>query len=299
VIAVTIDVDDVAWTTGAPADELRVAVPRMVALLGEFPAVRTTWFVRLDAGIAAAHGRPDALLVDHAPLWRALRTAGHEIAWHHHAVQPGAATVPETRRDRICQSLQQLAPYAQAHALVSVRLGWAHADARILSCLDDLGFTVDSTALPRPAYSWDAVPRDWEGAPTHPYHPARNDHRRAGTPACALLEVPLTVAAIPSPSDTRAHVLRYLNPAYHPDVFDQAIRAVTDLPVIVTVTHPYECVPAEAHATASTTRAHPLLAHDLEALRRNLTRLTTLGRPFVTLQQVRSAHAATARHHAA
>jgi len=294
-IAVTFDVDDVAWTIGEPSDEFRDAVPRIASLLTDFAAVRTTWFIRLDAGIARVRGQPDALFVAYHTLLAALRGAGHEIAWHHHAVQPGTPNTPQTDSRAVCRALRDLAPCAKAWGLESVRMGWAYADPAIVSCLDDLGFKVDSTALPRPAYPWDVVPRDWERAPRRPYYPARDDHRGEGRPACALLEVPLSVAEIPADGDTQSNVQRYLNPAYHPAVFARALRQVASASSIVTVTHPYECFPHADNARLDS-NAHPLLAHDLAAFRQNLTRLCSLDRPFVTLQQLGARHATIARH---
>jgi hypothetical protein len=286
-IAITFDVDDVAWSSGTPCDELGEAGPVLLALLAEFPTVRTTWFVRLDDGIAAARGRADALFTQHASLLAALRGAGHEVAWHHHAVQPGTPAEPCTDPQSICHALRAHAPRARALGLRSVRLGWAFATADILACLDDLGFVVDSTALPRPSYPWDVVPRDWECTPHVPYRPSRHDHRRAGHPACALLEVPMSVAALSLPSDTQPDVQRYVNPAYHAPLFARALHAVASAPLIVTVTHPYECVPG------APTR-HELLAHDLGVLRHNLAQLCALGRPFVTLHELGASHAAAA-----
>jgi hypothetical protein len=288
-IAVTFDVDDVNWVTGSGTDELSLAAPTIMSLLDTFPDIRTTWFVRLDAGIAARRGRPDALLHEHADVFARLRTAGHEVAWHHHAVRAGTTDEPETDSSAICTALRALAPLVRAWGLESVRLGWSYADASILACLDDLGFTVDSTALPRPSYPWDVVPRDWDGAPHRPYHPSRTDHRREGEPLGSLLEVPLSVAVLPAPHDTLPDVQRYVNPAYHVELFGRAIRAVAASPLIVTVTHPYECLPTSPNAGASPSPyRHPLLSHSPDVLRDNLAHLCTLGRPFVTLNSLRA-----------
>jgi hypothetical protein len=287
-IAVTFDVDDVNWVARSRADEMTTAVPAILSILDAFPAVKTTWFVRLDAGIAERRGRPDALLHDHTDIVARLRAAGHEVAWHHHAVRAGSTHAPETDSTVICNALRALAPCARAWELESVRLGWSYADADILACLDELGFAIDSTALPRPSYPWDNVPRDWDGAPQRPYHPSRDDHRREGGAPGSLLEVPMSVAVLPAPHDTQPDVQRYVNPAYHVEFFEQAIRAVAASPLIVTITHPYECLPTGAEGDApAPPPGHPLLAHSPEVLRENLAHLQTLGRPFVTLNSLR------------
>lgn len=289
-IAVTFDVDDVNWVNGTDADEMTAAAPAIMSALDEFPDVHSTWFVRLDAGIAMQRGRADALFHEYTAHFERLRDAGHEVAWHHHAVRPGTTNAPETDGATICRTLRALAPMARAWKLESVRLGWGYADAAIIACLDDLGFAIDSSALPRPSYPWDTVPRDWSGTPHAPYHPSRVDHRCEGAPSCTLLEVPISVAALSAPHDTLPNVKRYVNPAYHADFFQQAIASVVESPLIVTVTHPYECVPANtsaAAATAGTHPQHPLISHSMDVLRRNLAHLHTLGRPFVTLNSLR------------
>jgi hypothetical protein len=274
-IAVTIDVDQVAWNGGSACDEMRDAVPLVHETLRRFPGVRATWFVRVDDGMAARYGAADALLTGHSRLIARLRADGHEIAWHHHAVQAGSSDIPELDSEAVCEQLRRHAGSARAHALTSVRLGWAHADQSIIGCLAELGFRVDSTALPRPSYPWDVVPRDWQGTPHVPYRPSRADFRRPGIPDHALLEVPLSVGTLSLIGDTQPAVQRYVNPAFMPGHFRALLATVQHHPLLVTVTHPYEIM--SGHEPSR------LLAHSPEAFEENLALLVELERPFVTL----------------
>ena len=165
--------------------------------------------------------------------------------------------------------------------MTSTRMGWAYMQNEVMAELNDLGFSVDSTALPRPSYAWDAVPRDWRGTSMLPYQPSRSDYRVAGNLRHNILEVPLTVTPLSVASDTQAGVVRYLTLAYHPHLFRRALEQVSALPYIVPVTHPYE--------TVSASRPHPQLAFSINAVRENIEALRNLQRPFVTMQELRRA----------
>jgi len=277
-IAVTFDIDDVAWTSRQPCDEFAEAVPAIVDILEGQTTVISTWFIRIDAGIELQRGNPEALFERNAPVIERLRAGGHEIAWHHHSVVAGTANQPSEDVSRACSEIRRLAPRVLARGITSVRLGWAHSHRDIVACLDELGFTVDSTALPRPSYPWDAVSRDWSGTSAEPYYPSIEDHRVSGTSGGSILEVPISVAPLSLPNDTQPGVMRYLNLAYHPQLFGAALECLESLSVIVTVTHPYETIPTEVE--------HPLLAFSIDALRQNLSTLAELRRPFVTMREL-------------
>ena len=277
-IAVTFDVDDVAWVSGAPFDEMASIVPCILDVLDGFPQVKTTWFIRLDAGIENRRGRADALFEDYADVIDRMRSSGHEIGWHHHAVVAGTPNQPSGDVARTYRELTKLAPIVRAYGVSSVRLGWAQSSAEIVQCLSELGFAVDSTALPRPAYPWDAVVRDWKPNSMQPYHPSIADHRVGGAPANAILEVPMSVAEVTLPTDTVPGVRRYLNLAYHTHLFQHALAQVNTLPVIVTVSHPYEFA---AHASE-----HPLLAFNLATLSTNVRLLHESRRGFITMRSL-------------
>lgn len=280
-IAVTFDVDDVCWTSEQPCNEMIDAVPPILRILDANPDVVTTWFIRIDAGIEHRRGTVDALLTAHSGTIAALRGGSHEIAWHHHAVVPGTDATPNSDVAYTCRELRRLSPIARDHGMTSVRLGWAQSHADVIACLDDLGWRIDSTALPRPAYPWDTVARDWEKAPRIPYFPTRGDHRATGTDVHAILEVPLSVATLPIESDTVPDVVRYINPAYHPHHFGRALTQLDTTPVIVTVTHPYETCAQDASAPT-----HPLLAFDVGALNQNLELLRRTNRRFITMRHL-------------
>jgi hypothetical protein len=90
----------------------------------------------------------------------------------------------------------------------------------------------------------------------------------------------MTVTAVAAPGDSET-VLRCLNLAYRPGVFATAFRQCQDLPLVVTVTHPYELLLQRLG------RSHALIAGNLTALRQNLHFLASqTGVEFVTLSML-------------
>jgi hypothetical protein len=83
----------------------------------------------------------------------------------------------------------------------------------------------------------------------------------------------MTTLPVPAPYDTQ-EVIRYLNLAYHHDIFRQSLAAVDwqSLPVVTTITHPYELLPRVGG------EPHGLLAFSLEVFERNLTYLLERSR---------------------
>jgi hypothetical protein len=283
-VAVTFDVDVTDYIgTSLFLEEVSEAFPQVRDLLAATPQIRTTWFVRLDRHLETVAGAANCLFVRHQSEFDWLRAGGHELGWHHHGYRrDGARWVQDTDAHRIAQDIAYYGAMARSMGLLCARMGWGfHSDAT-MHAVADLGFAVDSSAIPRPRYPWEASVKDWEGTPLLPYHPSRCDYRTPGSGPSALgiLEVPMTVTAVAAPGDSET-VLRYLNLAYRPDIFATAFRQCQDLPLVVTVTHPYELLLERLG------RSHALIAGNLTALRENLHFLASqTGVEFVTLSML-------------
>ncbi len=272
------DVDFTDHRSGAPVDEMELLFAPLRRVCAELPEARFTWFVRIDAGMAEIHGRPDWAFERHAGALDWLRAAGHEIAWHHHAYRRGRARrwLPEVRPDRVVEQLRAASDVAHANGLRSTRMGWGFQANETVAVLPALGWPVDSSAIPRPRYSW-SVGADWVPTPQHPYRPSRADYRVPGTPSHDLLEIPITTVPLGVPTDTVPDVRRYVDPAYHAKVFDCALARLGDTDPVVLVCHPYE--------TAAASEPHPLLAFDPDVFRRNLEVLLARFGPTATVAE--------------
>jgi hypothetical protein len=249
---------------------LEYAAEQLPLLLGDMPL---TWFVRADGQLRDVLGSPLVLLDQYADFWSDAARHGHEIGWHPHLYrQPDAAAEPTLITDaaEAWDELESLweqvktAPFAWQ----AFRNGEGWHTPETFTCVEAMGFVVDSTAIP----GRDDPPRDWLHAPNNPYFPSacdlssRSDKRE-------MLEVPMTTWLVQAPYDA-APKRRYMNPAVHETLFAAALeKATTIVPtdglcVWTLILHPDEILPSG--------KADGLYAHSVKTLRQNLDRLKGL-----------------------
>jgi hypothetical protein len=262
-VALTFDLDLTDHVTGEPAlEELTDAVPALLAALDQrrWPA---TWFIRLDAQVRALYGDAEFLFRRHGALIDRLLARGDEIGWHPHACRKsGGACEPHDQMAAVKAELELHVAMARARNLHAVRMGWGVHNNDTMRFVAASGFSIDSSAIPRPAYGWDPASRDWTLTPSTPYRPSSADYRIPGEPRLAVVEVPMSVAHIAAPTDTQ-RVMRCVNPAFRPEALAAPLRSwFAEHEVLVTVTHPYEVLPRR--------QTHALLAGSIEAFARNL-----------------------------
>jgi hypothetical protein len=282
VIAVTFDVDFTDYLAGEPVDEIAATASLLQAALDRSPAIRTTWFVRIDAQVEALFGTADAILQRHAGFFDWLRERGHEVGWHHHAYRKGPDRwLPETDPARVRDQLPAASGLARIHGMSACRMGWGFHCNETMAELVRLGWEVDSSAVPRPRYEWDAAARDWARTPNHPYRPSVADYRVPGEPSLPLLEVPITTVPLALAGDTRPGVLRNVSPSFRSELFRRAVRLLPEDAVLIC--HPYELLPRAG--------THHALAFDGAAFCANMEWLGDSGRSFGTIGEVAAAHA--------
>ena len=204
---------------------------------------------------------------------------GHQIGWHHHAYKRiGDSWVQEVDSEVVCSDIRRFGEVARNLDISAARMGWGWHNDKSIKILDELGFVLDSSCIPRPNYPWEDSVKDWSLASDSPYRPSRADYQMSTTPCLGLLEIPITTAYIAAPTDT-LRMLRYVNLAYNHDVFRSAITKLANKDLIVTVTHPYEIL-----ADRDTT--HPLLSFSADEFEKNLRLLSDKETEFVTLADV-------------
>ncbi len=243
------------------------------AIARELSARGLPWtaFVRADDQVRDTHGSSGAILERARDL---LADRGVEIGWHPHLysrqgdeyapIRDEQAAVSQLDRvhDEICR---------KAAPLRSVRLGEAWHSPRTMLRLAELGYRVDSTALPGRKRRDAQLEFDWEPTPNQPYHPAASDPRvpGSGQDRLPILEVPMTTCAMRTDYD-RGAVRRYLSLSFHEryfvaglDDFDAQIESAREA-TLVTIFHTGELL--DLGPT-------PLLDRGWDAWRRNLDRL--------------------------
>lgn len=284
-IVFTVDVDNDGMTGANERNALAWdsvgEVPR-IAELFERRGVTATWFVRADNQLGEVYGHAAWLLRERAPLWDALRGAGHAIGWHPHVVRrdESGAFAAETDDVRCAAALRAIhaSLAAEGFSFSAVRIGEAFHGNESMRALDELGLAVDSTAIPGRRRDDAARRFDWSGTPNAPYRPSAADYRVPGQPALSIVEVPMTAVPVQAPYDD-APLPRYLNLAYRSAIFRDAVRRHLERAgseVLVTILHPEETRGPGGHA---------LYAHDLQTVTDNLDFLLGLGEPG-TLEQV-------------
>lgn len=274
--AITIDIDMALYDTGQFFDEMKAVFPGIRSCLEDFPALKTTWFLRIDGQIEKLYGSALSVFIGHAAEIEWLRSRGHEIGWHHHAYVPdGARWKHETDEAAVCDGVKRYGQIALDAGLKIARMGWGFHTNRTMKAVDDLGFLIDSSAIPRPRYRWSPHACDWSDTPGHPYQPSVRDYRVAGEPHLEMWEVPMTTVALPLPTDTEPGVVRYIEVGYDSDLFKRAMDAVVATRSAVMIFHPYKLMKARSVGGS--------LSFDSDTLRANLETMMGYEARFITL----------------
>lgn len=277
-IAVTLDID-MDYDVGQHFDEMEATFIPIQQCLQEFPEIKTTWFIRIDSQMEEFYGSPTYVFEKHADKIAWLRSNGHEIGWHHHAYKyDGARWVQEVDEDVICGQLKRYGRIALDAGIKVARMGWGFQTNKTLSVLNEMGFWVDSTAIPRPQYLWNSLICDWSVSPQSPYHPSVHDYRVSGEPHIAILEIPMTTTVITKPTDTEEDVVRYVELAYDNRTFEKAFASVSEMDQSVLILHPYKMLKSISQDTVQEC--------DVSHFRSNLRTLTCYGKRFATISDI-------------
>jgi len=278
-IAVTLDIDMVHYEAGRGFDEMEVTFDGLRRCLEGFPDIKTTWFMRIDAQMEKIYGRANYIFEKHAAKIDWLRDKGHEIGWHHHAyAYDGKGWRQETDQAVVSEHLKRYGEIALKSGLKIARMGWGFHTNSTMKAVDDMGFYIDASAMPRPKYRWHAQVCDWSTSPRYPYHPSVRDYRIAGDPHLAIWEVPFTTIPVPMSTDTEPGVIRHIELAWDRDLFKRAIATVSDLEMVVLACHPYKSVASEG--------ARALTFCDVGNISGNLETLIKYGKRFSIISEM-------------
>lgn len=275
-ICLTIDTDPDGLNTHNPDrsdlswDGLHFAMREFYEALPDIPL---TWYVRADGQLEAAYGSVRWMMETYIDFWREAIQRGDELGWHPHLY-----SVPEQGEPQIIrESETAVAELKRIHArlqdvpfdLKSFRMGEAWHTAATLNLLEQLGYTIDSTAIPDRDDSASGHPRNWAGAPNYCYYPDNQSPHVVGTKR-ALLEVPMNTWRFQASYD-KSPKLRYMNPCIHADLWQQALDYWQEnlpnhaLHIWNLILHPAEAMPHDAPDL--------LYAYSLEVMVKNINAL--------------------------
>lgn len=277
-VCLTFDIDFTDYEANMSLDEFDIAFSYLKKLLCEFNKIKTTWYVRVDSQIEYLYGTPDYIFKKHAHEIDWLVSTGHEIGWHHHAyILQQSKWKQNTAVASVCEDIKRYGEIALGLGLKISRMGWGFHTNETMKVLDNLGFLIDSSAIPRPKYKWDTGQKDWSTTPQYPYRPSAKDYRVPGEPHLNIWQLPMTTMLLPVPGDTEL-IMRYVNPAYKSYQFQQAIEKINDREIAVLICHPYEITQCG--------NSHSLLAFNPNDFANNLEMLQSSCNHFCTVSEV-------------
>jgi len=158
----------------------------------ELPPI--TWLIRSDYSIKFSTGNFASGYMARQSLWDLLLEREHELGWHMHLIsfdkQRGYFRFdPDPLW--LAESYETLNQYFDIRA---TRTGWDFGSNTIFQRLNDLGVSIDFSALPGNIVwiytGYENIAIDWLRAPNYPYHPSFEDFQHIGN--LRLLEVPIT-----------------------------------------------------------------------------------------------------------
>lgn len=279
-LALTIDTDPDGLNTNNPDRRvlnwkgLDFAMQTFHQRLSDYPL---TWYVRADGQLEYAYGSVRYLLDTYADFWKNAVERGDELGWHPHLY-----TVPddESQPEIITNSAQAVHELSRIWNDIknmpfdfpTFRMGEGWHTAETMNLVETLGFTVDSTAIPKRDDSASGHPRNWRDTPNHPYYPDKSVPRLEGEKR-SLLEVPMNSWAFQASYD-KSPKLRYMNPCIHADLWQQVVTTWQENLVAqdnyfwTMILHPSEAMPHD--------KADLLYAYSVDSVRENLEYLTTV-----------------------
>ncbi len=207
-----------------------------------------TWFVRIDDQVKYFFGSRLHLVETYRAFWDKTRAMKHEIAWHPHIYQQsgGEFVIPQDAAfacDQVSSVHEEISGYQLE--LKSFRNGEGWQRNETIELVEQLGYTVDSTAIPgimKPAPHL----LNWKDTPNHPYYPSV-DNYRVNASERKLLEIPMNTWIVKAPYDKEPR-LRYMNPCIHANIFEESLLSSSlfegdeTVKVLTFISHPDELV---------------------------------------------------------
>lgn len=221
---------------------------------------KPTFFVRADYEVANDFGHVKHWFERYSDNFTDLLSLGGGIGWHPHFASYDFKKIEEEFLD-VQNELRKL-----NYKLEVIRIGRAYQSNELMHLIDTYGWQVDASGLPGRKRVDGQYLFDWTSSPNFPYQVSSADYRTSSIEMDSLdiWEVPMTTAPIKAPYDSKP-LLRYINLAYHPGLFKDAIHRLFEINdfgnKLVVITHPHEIYENDKSE---------LYAHSIEAFVENL-----------------------------
>ena len=193
-------------------DELKMEIP-------------LTWFIRIDDQMNFFFGNRFYLVEQYNIFFGKAIKERHELAWHPHIYEKSEnefiiPTSVEFCIDQLSSVHEEIK--TNRLAFVSFRNGEGWHTNETMQFVEQLGFSVDSTAIPGVKKPTPHL-LNWKETFNHPYFPSKENYQLAGVEA-GLLEMPMNTWFVKAPYDVQTK-LRYMNPAVRSKIFEESIKA--------------------------------------------------------------------------
>ena len=247
-------------------DALRKAIPLLEERTQR--SIPITWFVRADRFVEQQFGDCLAVVNRFMDKMDGLMVGGHELGWMPQLPSGGTDKIQHEDLEAGYQRFREILPN-----LKSVRMGDCYHDNDSMQLLNMLGIRFDSSALPGREKHDGGWCMDWRKSPQFAYYPSCNDYSVPGSPQMTILEIPLSVAPILAPYDSKP-LLRYVNPCYLENIWDAGLsELISTAPYLVCILHPDELV-------ERATPGHPLIAYSCDTFISNIIRFLSRSAGF-------------------
>lgn len=241
-VALTFDIDFVNSPTDREFyNELEEFAPRLLTELKAMNVHKSTWFLSIDKRTEVITGNQCFALERNKNFISDLKGIGATIGWHFHPYtqdKSGKWLKPSSNKFSL-DDLEKFASIARKYDIEISRFGWGFFSDMVLEIIVKMGFSIDSSCIPRPNYKWASPLSDWSSCTNQIFYPSRWNYQVHDETESTIKEIPISTTISEKITDTEKGVVRYLNISDSHDVFGSMLKQI-DNEYIVTISHPYE-----------------------------------------------------------
>ncbi|MHA1948301.1 MAG: hypothetical protein ACW99G_03535 [Candidatus Thorarchaeota archaeon] len=159
-----------------------------------------------------------------------------EIGWHPHFYHNNKGSFVAERDEAVI--VDKMVSWNEKVPKTNlIRIGHTQGGNLIYQTMEELGYTISSTAYPGRMSREEMRHYDWTESTNTPYYPSKFNYQVPGDSHHNVLEVPITTLPITTTYDIMPK-RRSISPAMRPELFDQL--DLSELDICIVLMHPDE-----------------------------------------------------------